>query len=116
MNTTKRFDRALYNQADTAAKDAIIEWLRKKDYININDKETMSFDIVCNRVQDTDDEPIKYFFEVEIKYSWKGEWPEDWEEIRIPYRKHKLIDRWVNQFIYDDLTFVIFRNDCKYII
>ena len=113
MNTTKRFDRALYNQADTAAKDAIIEWLRKKDYININDKETMSFDIVCNRVQDTDDEPIKYFFEVEIKYSWKGEWPEDWEEIRIPYRKHKLIDRWVSQFIYDDLTFVIFRNDCK---
>ena len=64
-------------------------------------------------MQDTDDEPIKYFFEVEIKYSWKGEWPEDWEEIRIPYRKHKLIDRWVNQFIYDDLTFVIFRNDCK---
>tara|TARA_R100001369_G_scaffold73196_1_gene101731 strand:+ start:1544 stop:2011 length:468 start_codon:yes stop_codon:yes gene_type:complete len=113
MNTTKRFDKALYNVADTTAKEAMIKWLRKNDYINIDDKETMSFDIVSNRLQDTDENLINYFFEVEIKYSWKGEWSEKWEEVRIPYRKHKLVDRWLNKFPSDLLTFVIFRNDCQ---
>ena len=115
MNTTKPFDKELYNKADSTAKKAMIEWLDKNNYINIDDKETMSFDLVCNRIEHdiSHVEPKKYFYEVEIKYSWKGEWPEGWTEIRIPYRKHKLVDRWANHFIYDDLIFVIFRNDCK---
>ena len=121
MNTTKQFELDLYNQADSLAKKEIIKWLEKNNFININDKETMSFDIVCNKnkPEDGDDdaefwqEDLKYFYEVEIKYSWKGEWPETWDEIRIPYRKSKLIDRWTNEFIYDNLIFVVFRNDCK---
>jgi hypothetical protein len=43
---------------------------------------------------------------VEIKFSWKGDWPVDWEEIRIPYRKKKLLDN-------SNLTFYILRADCK---
>ena len=129
MNTTKRFDRELYNQADAAAKNAIVAWLETNNFVNIETKETMSFDLVCNKLKHNSskeehakiledsnnetNEPKKYFFEVEIKYAWKGEWPDDWKEIRIPYRKQKLIDRWLKEFPGDALTFVIFRNDCE---
>ena len=115
MNTTKRFDKNLYDQADSTAKGAMIKWLHLNGYINIDDKETMSFDLVCNKMDHDVSyiKPKEYFYEVEIKYSWKGEWPEGWKEIRIPFRKQKLIDRWQKDFPDEKLTFVIFRNDCQ---
>jgi len=115
MNTTKPFDKDLYNQSDPPAKKAMIKWLNLNGYVNIDDRETMSFDLVCNKI-DHDVSTIKpreYFYEVEIKYSWKGKWPEHWKDIRIPFRKKKLIDRWQKEFPNDKLTFVVFRNDCK---
>ena len=58
-----------------------------------------------------DDTPA--FFETEIKYSWVRDWPNHWNEIRIPYRKHKIIDKWVQSGGEGTLTFVVFRPDCK---
>ena len=113
MSTTKPFDYDLYQKSDPIAKEAMINWLDKNNFININQKETMSFDIICNKLETDLDDPIKHFYEVEIKYGWRGDWPPSWKEIRIPYRKSKLIDRWTSQFIYDNLTFVVFRKDCK---
>ena len=46
--------------------------------------------------------------ETEIKYAWEGEWPTHWIDVRIPYRKQKLLDR-----IDKNLTFYVLRSDLK---
>ena len=62
-----------------------------------------------------------------MKNQWKGDWNTNWKEIRIPYRKHKLLKEFKN--ISEDetveekllgvsldrfLNFYVIRNDCKY--
>ena len=52
-----------------------------------------------------------------MKNQWRGDWNTSWKEIRIPYRKHKLLDKFKN--ISDDkinrfLNFYVIRNDCEY--
>ena len=96
----KAFDRNLYIKADSRGKDVISSWLTKQGHSITNAKETYSCDIV------TEKNGITHNTEVEIKFSWKGDWPESWEEIRIPYRKSRLLDK-------DNLTFYILRSDCK---
>jgi len=115
MNMIKPFDKDLYDKSDPPAKKAMIEWLSLNGYVNIDDKETKSFDLVCNKVDHdiSTIEPRKYFYEVEIKFPWKGKWPEHWKDVRIPFRKERLIKRWQEEFSNDKLTFVVFRNDCK---
>jgi len=49
-----------------------------------------------------------------MKNQWSGDWPETWKEIRIPYRKHKLINRMAelgadNHFF----NFYVIRTDAK---
>ena len=109
MKVRKPFDRALYNEADTKAKQCMVGWLRDHDHANISTNETTYFDIVCT----VDGDLPRVLFEVEIKYSWRGEWPESWDEIRIPERKRRLLDKWQEESPDDILTFVVFRNDCK---
>ena len=49
-----------------------------------------------------------------MKNQWKGDWNTSWKEIRIPYRKHKLINKF--EEVKADNTFVNFyviRGDCK---
>ena len=49
-----------------------------------------------------------------MKNQWKGDWNTSWKEIRIPYRKHKLINKF--EEIKEDNTFLNFyviRGDCK---
>ena len=98
--TQKRFDPNLYTLADTQAKDVISSWLIEKGHVITSTKENYDCDIVTEKDGST------YNSEVEIKFSWKGDWPVDWEEIRIPYRKKKLLDN-------SNLTFYILRADCK---
>ena len=109
MMETKRFDRKLYNKADPLSNGVMVKWLDKNGYEEIDPKETYGVDITCKK----GDTPA--FFETEIKYSWvKGQdWPNHWDEIRIPYRKHKIIDKWVQSGGEGTLTFVVFRPDCK---
>ena len=63
----KPFDKDLYDKSDPPAKKAMIEWLSLNGYVNIDDKETKSFDLVCNKVDHdiSTIEPRKYFYEVE---------------------------------------------------
>ena len=100
---TKPFDRKLYDQTDDKAKRKIIKYLHSKNHIIHTYKE----DYKCD-VKSISGRGIVTFSEVEIKLSWEGEWPTSWRDVRIPYRKKKLLDE-----IESDLTFYIFRKDCK---
>jgi len=108
MTVRKPFDKALYDLADTKAKKHMVGWLKEQGYTNIATNETYYFDITCT----VDDLP-RLLYEVEIKYSWKGDWPDSWGEIRIPERKRRLLDKWKEESPDDVLTFVVFRDDCK---
>ena len=108
MNIRKRFDKGLYEVADKDAKAATLRWLKNSDFITVDTTERKDYDITCK-----DKAGKKYLFEVEIKYSWRNEWPIAWKEIRIPHRKNRLINKWQNQCPDDSFTFIVFRNDCK---
>ena len=109
MTVKKQFDKALYDVADKAAKDAMVTWLKENDHTNINTNETTYFDIVSTVAPDLP----RHLYEVEVKYSWRTPWPDTWKEIRIPYRKKRLLDKWKDECYNDLLTFVVFRNDCS---
>ena len=104
-----KFDRNLYNKYDSLTKNVMSHWLMSEGYKDINTEETYGIDVVC---KDKDD--VECYFETEIKTSWRDQWPDSWKEIRIPYRKHKLIDKWVSSVKSEGcigpLTFVIFNK------
>ena len=55
-----------------------------------------------------------YYSEVEMKNQWTGDWNPSWTDIRIPYRKHKLINKYTQ--VQGDKTFCnfyIIRRDCQ---
>ena len=55
-----------------------------------------------------------YYSEVEMKNQWKGEWNPNWSDVRVPYRKHRLINKYTQ--VQDDKTFCnfyIIRRDCQ---
>ena len=109
MKVRKPFNKTLYDIADTKAKKHMVGWLKEHDHSNISTNETYYFDIVCT----VDGDLPRLLYEVEIKNSWRGDWPDSWEEIRIPERKRRLLDKWKEECPDDVLTFVVFRNDCK---
>ena len=43
MTVRKTFDRALYDVADKAAKDAMVTWLKSNDHTSIDTNETTYF-------------------------------------------------------------------------
>lgn len=96
----KPFDRNLYTLADTQAKTIITSWLEKQGHKVTAKKENYSCDLT------TEKDGEVHNVEVEIKFSWKGQWPDSWKEIRIPYRKKKLLGT-------KNLTFYVLRSDCK---
>ena len=100
VGARKAFSRGLYAKADTKGKDVISSWLTKNGHSITTTKENYNCDII------TEKNGVTHNTEVEIKFSWKGEWPETWEEIRIPYRKSRLLS-------VENLTFYVLRSDCK---
>jgi len=109
MTVKKKFDKALYDVADKKAKEVMLNWLEKNtNSTDITMKENTYFDITCSISPDLP----RHFYEVEIKYSWKGTWPSSWKDIRIPYRKKRLLDKWKSECYNDILTFVVFNHDC----
>jgi aminopeptidase N len=110
MTVKKKFDKALYDVADKKAKEVMINWLKNNTKsTEITMKVDTYFDITCS----ISPELPRQLYEVEIKYSWKGDWPKTWREIRIPYRKKRLLDKWKKDHYNDTLTFVVLREDCK---
>ena len=107
MSSTKKFNRKLYEEADAKAKKAMKPWLTKQGYHDIDFTETKGVDCSCMK----EDAPA--YFELEIKYSWRGN-PYPYHDLRIPYRKKKYIDTWVKNGSNGTLTFVVFNNDCTW--
>ena len=108
IGSRKVFDRGLYQVADRDAKQATLKYIKDINYTTIDTSERKDFDIICKAITE-----IHHLYEVEIKYSWKGTWPPTWKEIRIPYRKKSLIDKWKKEYPDALFTFLVFRNDCK---
>ena len=49
-----------------------------------------------------------------MKNQWKGDWNTNWLDVRVPYRKHRLINKY--EQVQNDKTFCnfyIIRNDRK---
>ena len=113
-HNNRRFDRDSYTRNDKRAKDALIEYLVGNGYVIHQAVEDYGFDIKTVK-----DETV-HLFEVEIKNQWGDNWNTSWEEIRIPERKRRLIDRW-KKITTDDIlgliettfTFVVLNRSCK---
>ena len=52
-----------------------------------------------------------YFNEAEVKTAWAGDWPTHWEEIRIPSRKRRLIEKYKEKN--GVLNFYVFDKNLK---
>jgi len=105
----KPFSKTVYDIADTTAKKHMIGWLEHtQPRCTVNSNETTYFDLTVL----TDDLGDSQLYEVEIKYAWKEEWPDSWTELRIPFRKKRLLDKWKKDHINSLLTFIVFNHDC----
>jgi len=86
----------------------IMAYLIKNGHTITDSEEDFSVDIKSEKNYNS------YFSEVEVKFSWNGDWNPNWKEIRIPYRKHKLINK-VKSIGKDNsfFNFYILRSDLK---
>lgn len=99
----KKFNRALYEAYDQKAKDALVAHLLSKGHTIEDTAEDYFVDVVSRK------NDMVYYNEAEVKVSWSGEWPPHWEEIRIPERKTRLLDKYKTGF----LNFYIFDKELK---
>jgi len=97
------FSRALYEAYDGPARTALVLFLEGKGHTIVNNEENFNVDVVSQKDGHT------YFNEAEVKTGWKGDWPVDWKEIRIPERKQRLLEKHVGGF----LNFYVFRADLR---
>ena len=107
----KRFDPTLYKVSDKLAKDSLTKYLVALGHDVNEHKERMGVDLESSLAAGA--VRIPYLHEVEIKFLWEDEWPEKWEEVRIPYKNKYVVDRWYKDYRKDLLTFVVYRKDLK---
>jgi len=104
MKTTiirrKKFSQELYDKSDRKAKDIMRSYLESEGHSLLKDEERYSCDIEGKDGQG---------WEVEIKYSWKKEWPSSWRDVRIAYRKKRLLERKGA----DNITFYVLNSMCE---
>ena len=104
MKTTtirrKKFSQELYNEADRKAKDIIRSYLESEGHSLLEDEEKYSCDIEGKDGQG---------WEVEIKYAWGRKWPPSWRDVRIAYRKKKLLERKGSE----NITFYVLNSMCE---
>jgi hypothetical protein len=116
----KSFDKKRYELNDIKGKNCITRYLKSIGHTVQEPIETMRIDL------ESVYEDTVYYHEVEMKHMWTGEWPEVWQDVHIPYRKKKLIDRILSsakhnlKFTYvpelktlPEFYFYIIRSDCK---
>ena len=101
--TNRPFSRSLYEAYDKQARDVLVEYLSNKGHKIVSDEEDYNVDVVSQKHGYT------YFNEAEVKVAWKGDWPTGWEEIRIPARKGRLIQKYKEQN--GVLNFYVFNHD-----
>lgn len=105
QGTYKKFNRALYEAYDGPARDALVNVLKSKGHTIVNNEENYNVDVVSQKGGYT------YFNEAEVKVAWGGDWPTHWEEIRIPERKQRLLNKY--EGTNGVLNFYVFRKDLK---
>jgi len=84
----RKFQPQSYEENDSKAKIAIKSYLESNGHTILDMKEDYSFDIKSEK------NDSMYFSEVEMKNQWTGDWNPKWTEIRIPYRKFKLVNKY----------------------
>lgn len=99
MSIRKPFEKHLYDKYDNKAKDALIKLLEDRGHKIISVSENYYADVVSEYKGYT------FHSEAEVKTAWTGDWPTDWDEIRIPERKSRLINKYngcVDFYIFDN--------------
>jgi len=96
-----KFDKVRYDEFDGKAKNALISYLEQEGHTIKRVKEDYCADIVSIKDGET------FYSEAEVKTAWEKEWPEGWEELRIPGRKARLLQK------HATITFYVFRSDLK---
>ena len=84
----RKFQPQSYEENDNKAKTAITSYLESNGHTILDMKEDYSFDIKSEK------NGGMYYSEVEMKNQWTGDWNPKWTEIRIPYRKFKLVNKY----------------------
>jgi|TARA_R100000951_G_scaffold64782_1_gene54643 hypothetical protein len=85
---SRKFQPLSYEENDSKAKTAIKSYLESNGHTILDMKEDYSFDIKSEK------NGGMYYSEVEMKNQWTGDWNTKWTEIRIPYRKFKLVNKY----------------------
>lgn len=96
----KPFEQHLYDKHDNPAKEKLVTLLENDEHTIINVSENYYADVVSEKNGKT------VYSEAEVKTAWKAEWPTDWEEIRIPERKRRFLDKYKG-----NVNFYVFNND-----
>jgi len=84
----RKFQPQSYEENDSKAKTSIKSYLESSGHTILDMKEDYSFDIKSEK------NGGMYYSEVEMKNQWTGDWNTKWTEIRIPYRKFKLVNKY----------------------
>ena len=101
---TKKFNKSLYKEATAKVEKVMIPWLQAEGYTDIDSEENYGVDIRCMK------DGTPHYFELELNMGWKSpEWPKHFE-LKIPYRKKKVVDKWED----GELTFVTFSLNCTH--
>ena len=96
-----KFDQERYDKFDGKAKDALVSYLEQEGHTIKRVKENYLADVVSTKDGET------FYSEAEVKTAWEGEWPKDWEDLRIPGRKARLLQK------HATITFFVFRSDLQ---
>jgi hypothetical protein len=100
----KPFDKKLYEENDSSAKKLLIKILKIAGHEIKRTSENFYADIVSEK------NGLIYYSEGEVKRGWIDDWNKTWEEIRIPERKKRLLEKYTNR-----VNFFIFNlnlNKC----
>lgn len=82
---SKPFSKALHDENDEPAKNAVWRYLFNNWKVEVEEGDTYGVDLVCFR-----DREIVGYVEVERRHNWVGDFPFD--SVHVPFRKKKFLD------------------------
>ena len=114
----RKFRADVYNEVNEPSKQALIKYLKSEGHEIVSTEEDYNADVVSVKDGKT------YYHEVERKAQWgedylgnrgftllsDSRWPSEWEEVRIPGRKQRLIKKYQDEI--DNLFFYVLN--CEY--
>ena len=88
----RRFNQLSYTANDGRAKTALKKYLTDIGHLISDDREHFSWDL--STISETGG---ACFWEVEVKNQWGKVWNDKWQEVRVPQRKQRLIDKFYHE-------------------